>query len=62
MPGHLYTNNTQIHKHILANLLWSIDDEVSSGVEGTLVQLCQVSVRHAVEEAVVGAQHNRDFA
>ncbi len=43
------------------HLLWTVDDEISAGVEGTLVQLCQISVCHAVEQTVRGTQHDRDF-
>jgi len=44
------------------HLLRAVDDEVSAGVKGTLVQLRQVTVSEARQETVGGAQHDGDFA
>ena len=44
------------------HLLRPVDDEVPPGVERTLVQLSQVSVRHPGQQAVGRAHHDRDLA
>ena len=44
------------------HLLRPVDDEVPPGVERTLVQLGQVSVRHPGQQAVGRAHHDRNLA
>lgn len=44
------------------NLFWSVDDEVTAGIEGALVQLCQISIRHSVEKTVSWTEHDWDLA
>ena len=44
-----------------AYLLRTIDDEVAPGIKRTLIKLTQVSVCQAAQEAVCGAEHDRNF-
>ena len=44
------------------NLLGPVDDEVAARIQRALVQLRQISVSHATEETVRGAQHDGDLA
>lgn len=44
-----------------AYLLGAVDDEITSGVEWTLVELTQVSVRQAAQQTVGGAKHDGNF-
>ena len=42
-------------------LLGAVDDEVAPGVQGTLVELTQITIRQAAQQAVGGAEHDGDF-
>lgn len=44
-----------------AYLLRAIDDEITPRIKRTLVQLAEVSVCQATQEAVRGAKHDGDF-
>ena len=44
-----------------AYLFRSVDDEVAAGVERTLVELGQIAVGESRQQAVCGAQHDRDL-
>jgi len=52
--GHLLLRNE--------NLLRAVDDEVAAGIQRTLVQLSEISVREAVQQTVRRSQHYRDLA
>lgn len=43
-------------------LLGAIDDEVASGVQRALIELAQVTVRQAAQQAVGGAKHDGNLA
>lgn len=49
----------EFHKDNNNDLLGTVDDEVSSGVERALVQLGQVTVVHVGEHAVGGPARHR---
>lgn len=42
-------------------LLGAVDDEITPRVQRTLIELTQVSVRQATEQAVGGAKHDGNF-
>lgn len=44
-----------------AHLLRTVDDEIPSGVQRTLVELAQISIRQAAQQAVGGAKHDGNF-
>ena len=57
--------STCIGSHFLLcneHLLRAVDDEISAGVQGTLVKLREIAVCQPVEQAVRGSQHDRDLA
>ena len=57
-------NLTCICRHLLLgyeNFFWSVDDEITAGIKRTFVQLCQITIRQSVEQAVGGSKHYRDF-
>ena len=59
------TSRTGVGRHLLLrdqHLLRAVDDEVAAGVERALVELGEVAVIEAVEDAVRRPQHDRDFA
>lgn len=51
-----------LHQWNLPDLLGAIDDEVAARVERTLVELTQVTIRQAAQQAVGGAEHDGNFA
>lgn len=57
--------HTSVGGHLLLgynDLLGAVDDEVPPGVEGALVELCQVPVTKRVEGAVARPQHDGNLA
>lgn len=46
---------------VAAHLLWTVDDEITTGVQRTLVELAQISIRQAAQQAVGGAKHDGNF-
>lgn len=44
------------------HLLRAVDDEITSRVQWTLVQLTEVAVRQAAQQAISRAEHDGNFA
>lgn len=52
--SHLFLSNQ--------HFLWAVNDEVSAGIQRTLVQFCEITIRQSVQQTIRGAKHDGNLA